>query len=40
VRILKDISYKGYYEGISWGQVNGNDEALSKNEVAASLPDF
>lgn len=40
VRISRDISYKGYYEGISWGQINGNDEALSNSEVAAMLSDF
>lgn len=40
VRISKDISYKGYYEGISWGQINDNDGALNIGEVAAAISDF
>lgn len=40
VRISKDISYKGYYEGISWGQINDNAEALNIGEVAATVSDF
>jgi GDP-mannose 6-dehydrogenase len=40
VRISNDVSYKGYYEGISWGQINENDEAFSKTEVASTLSDF
>jgi GDP-mannose 6-dehydrogenase len=40
VRISKEISYRGYYEGISWGKINENDEALSDREVAAALSDF